>query len=301
MRFDVVLTNPPFQDTVKRGKTPHKLWIDFTLVVFDKLLKEGGALCQVSPASFQSPSSKVLTLMRTHQTAWITFDAERHFPGVGSTFAAYLIYKHAHNGAQTVLIRDDAETSVLLDDQVFYLPTDGPVGLPIHRRVIFDHPRKLAVEWDYVTAHNILLRDADSTLSKTPTEHHVHELFHTNSQRWWSSVKQEFASWPKVMWTRSGYQVPFYEPGELGGTDMAYYVRVESEDEGKNLAGNLNLELIRYIFITAKWSGFGNERVFAALPDIPRDHLMTNDELYKMFGITKEERAYVRGFVGSRR
>jgi hypothetical protein len=69
LQFDLVLTNLPFQDTLRRGKTPHKLWINFTFAVFDRLLRDGGILCQVSPASFQSPSSKVLALMRTHRTA----------------------------------------------------------------------------------------------------------------------------------------------------------------------------------------------------------------------------------------
>ena len=64
MRFDNILTNPPFQDTVNRKKTPHKLWIDFTLDVFDRLLKDGGNLLQVSPASFASPSNVVPDLMR---------------------------------------------------------------------------------------------------------------------------------------------------------------------------------------------------------------------------------------------
>ena len=64
MKFDVVVTNPPFQDTTKRGKTQHKLWIEFTRLSFDSLLKDGGVLCQVSPSSFLSPSSKILQLFK---------------------------------------------------------------------------------------------------------------------------------------------------------------------------------------------------------------------------------------------
>jgi hypothetical protein len=73
MKFDVILTNPPFQDSVNRKKTPHKLWIDFTLAVFDRLLKPGGSLVQVSPASFSSPSNVVLGLMEENQTRVLRF------------------------------------------------------------------------------------------------------------------------------------------------------------------------------------------------------------------------------------
>ena len=39
MKFDVVATNPPFQDYKNKKKTQHKLWIDFTRCAFDKWLK----------------------------------------------------------------------------------------------------------------------------------------------------------------------------------------------------------------------------------------------------------------------
>ena len=35
MQFDVVATNPPFQDYTNRKKTQHKLWINFTKEAFN--------------------------------------------------------------------------------------------------------------------------------------------------------------------------------------------------------------------------------------------------------------------------
>jgi len=93
MKFDLVLTNPPFQDSSKTKKTPHKLWIDFTQMAFDRLLVDGGSLVQVSPASFASPSSKVLSIMNTHRTRVLRFDTGHHFPKVGSSFSDYWIEK----------------------------------------------------------------------------------------------------------------------------------------------------------------------------------------------------------------
>ena len=42
MQFDVVATNPPFQDSTNRKKTQHKLWINFTKEAFNKWLKPDG-------------------------------------------------------------------------------------------------------------------------------------------------------------------------------------------------------------------------------------------------------------------
>ncbi len=299
MKFDLILTNPPFQDYENRGKTRHKLWIDFTKAVFDRLLEDDGVLCQVSPSSFQSASSPVLTLMKTHVTPWIRFDTGEHFPDVGSTFADYLVRKRPHDGSPTAVRKDGRDFSILLGDEVFYLPNDlCGEAMGIHRKVVFEAAPTLAVERDYVTCHNVLLRRRPSVLSKERTEQHVHPVFHTNGQTWWASVRQPFAGELKVMWSRSGYTRPFFDAGELGGTDMAYYVRVGSAQEGHNLAHNLRSRVLRYVFATARWSGFGNERVFAHLPDLPRDRALTDEELYARFSLTDAEVAHVERAVG---
>lgn len=300
-QFDVIVTNPPFQDTIKRGKTPHKLWIDFTKAVFDRLLVEGGLLCQVSPSSFQSPSNAVLELMKRNRTACIRFGTGRHFPEVGSTFSDYLIYKVPPDGSETEVIDGARRFEVRLDAELFYLPNvTGREALSVHRKVIFRHWPKLRVERDYVSCHNVLLTKADS-LSKIRTERHVHPVLHTNRQVWWSSVRQPFADLPKVMWSRSGYTKPFYDGGELGGTDMVYFVKVEGEQQGRALSHNMNLSLMRYIYSTARWSGFGNEKVFAALPALPTDRLLSDAEMYDYFRLSREEVLHVRSAMGGHR
>lgn len=298
MKFDVILTNPPFQDTATRGKTRHKLWIDFTEAAFGRWLTPGGLLCQISPSSFRSPSSSVLDLFRKHQVEWISFDSKEHFPEVASLFSHYLIRNAPCDGSATHVREDGREFDLLLDEESFYLPNVlSAEALSIHRKVIFESSPKLPVERDYVTCHNILLKRSD-TLSKTKTERHVFPVLHTNRQTWWSSVQQDFATEPKVMWSRSGYTKPFFDPGELGTTDMCYFVRVSTAQEGLNLEANLKSELMRYIFATARWSGFGNERVFDALPMLPFDRALTDDEIYELFAITDDEVGHVRDTLG---
>jgi hypothetical protein len=302
VKFDVILTNPPFQDSVNRRKTPHKLWIDFTLSVFRRLLKDGGSLVQVSPASFASPSNIVLELMTGFQTHVLRLDTGRHFPTIGSTFSDYWIEKTSHKSSPTTVVTPHESFTIMLDRTVAYLPNDiSRLSLSVHKKVMFGGGKRLPVEWDYVTAHNIRRYDANPTLVETPDPSHPYPVFHTNRTTWWSSLQQEWATAKKVMWTRSGYTKPFYDPGRLGGTDMVYFVRVNSDTEGENLAHNLNSELMRYIYKTAKWSGFGNERVFSNLPSMPTDKSLSDYEVYTLFGISDEEVSYVRQSLGADR
>jgi len=302
LKFDTVLTNPPFQDSVNRKKTPHKLWIDFTLAVFDRMLRPGGSLVQVSPASFSSPSNVVLDLMEENQTMLLRLGTEHHFPDVGSTFADYWIVKKENDSRPTRIIKGRDDFEIELDRSIWYLPNDvGRLSISIHSKVMFTERQRLPVEWDYVAAHNIRRYDAQPTLSEEKSVTHVFPVFHTNRKTWWSSVRQEWASCDKVMWTRSGYTKPFFDRGVHGGTDMVYFVRVDGPGEGTALAHNLNSILFQYIFKTAKWSGFGNERVFVGLPDLTGLGAMSDEEIFDYFQIDDEEVNYVRDVMAPRR
>ena len=150
----------------------------------------------------------------------------------------------------------------------------------------------MKIEKDYVTSHNIILKRNNPTLSKVKTAEHIYPVFHTNRQTWYSSILQPFAHKKKVMWTRSGYTKPFYDNGKMGVTDLAYYILVEDEEEGLNLEHNLKNKLFTYIFKTARWSGFGNDKVFYALPKLPNKK-MNDDELYDFFKLNDNDRNYI--------
>lgn len=296
---------------MNRNSTPHKLWIEFTRAAFDRLLKDGGTLCQVSPASFGSPSNAVLDLMREFQTQVVRFDTEHHFQGThlrpGSTFSDYSIRKLPRGSSNTLFITSLGEFQIHLDDSVAYLPNDlSPIAISIHRKVMFTHTEKLPVEWDYVTCHNInrfahRSRFGKITLSEKEHPEFPFPAYHTSNACWWSSVEPECLKVPKVIWSRSGYMKPIADAGKYGVTDMSYFVRVQNSDEAANLAHNLSLKLIAYISKSAKWSGFGNERVFAALPALPVDRRLTDAELFEMFDLAQEEVDYVETFLAPKR
>lgn len=294
MQFDTIISNPPFQDRNARGKTPHKLWIDFTKKELDNWLVENGSLYQISPASFMSPSNKILTYMKTYDTEYINFNISHFFPNVGSSFAGYII-TNSKTINTTVIINEENQTfDLVLDDKVFYLPVDlCKASLGIHKKVIFDTISKMNVQHDYVTCHNSRLKEVPSTLSKIETAVHSLPIFHTNKQQWWSSVKNPYTDNKKVLWTRSGYTKPFYDAGTLGGTDMVYYVTVDTDSQGETLAHNMNTKLMHYIYKTARWSGFGNEKVFESFPSLPLDKKLSDEEMYKLFKLTREEIKYV--------
>ena len=293
-KMDMVFVNPPFHDDVKRKKTQHKLWIDFTKLTFNKWLKENGTLIQISPTSFSTPSSKILTIFKEKCVSHLFLKEEEFFPDVNTTISWYIVQNT--NDTSTLTNIND-KYKLLIDDSMLYLPSDFcDESISIHKKVIFDTTEKQQVKYDYTTAHNVLIHKEHPTISKTETEQHKYPMFHTNKQVWYSSVDQDFRVKKKVMWTRSGYTKPFFDDGTLGVTDMGYYILVKSKREGENLDHNLNSTLFKYILKTAKWSGFGNEKVFAGLPKLPNKK-MTDSEMYKYFNLTEQEYEYIKSKV----
>ena len=84
----------------------------------------------------------------------------------------------------------------------------------------------------------------------------------------------------------------FDETGDIFGDSMALDVLVDREEEGKYIENILTSKLFTYIFKTAKWSGFGNDKVFYSLPKIPHKKY-TDIELFTHFGLTGTEVAYL--------
>jgi hypothetical protein len=157
-------------------------------------------------------------------------------------------------------------------------------------------PSKVAKLNERLAKFQQQLQDAVITVSETKTSEHIYPLLHTNKKTWFSSIKQSFSDEKKVMWSRSGYTKPFYDNGKLGCTDMGYYILVDSDIEGQRLEKFLNSKLMKYIFTTAKWSGFGNELVFSNIPKIDLSIDYTDEDYFDLFGLSADEKSYINNF-----
>jgi len=294
--FDVIASNPPFQDRQKRNTTPHKVWIDFTKKAMGSL-NEGGKLLWITPQSWCSPSSKILKYFKKYKVHYVDLDTGTSFPDIGSTFSDYLIENTPDRSFSSTVTKNSSSFGISFDDDTFYLPNDlCQEAYEIHKKVIFEPSEKLDVKYDYVTCHNIILKKGNSLSKRFMLPDHINPVFHTNRQVWYSSRRQSFAAQPKVMWTRSGYTHPFLDLGIHGGTDMCYYVTVENEEEGRHLLHNLSSNLFKYIFATGRWSGFGNEKVFKSLPNILRDASYSLEELCGQYGLSKHHVDYINNY-----
>lgn len=97
IEFDIIVGNPPYQDTIEnqtRKAKNHNLWTYFIKRSFE-LLSQNGYLLFVTPPAWMSPYSSILkTIFLKHQIHYLNIElCSKFFKDIGSKFCYYLIQK----------------------------------------------------------------------------------------------------------------------------------------------------------------------------------------------------------------
>ncbi len=337
MKYDVIVGNPPFQNKEKRNTTPHKVWIEFTHQAFAQLEDNGALLwiSPASWGSPSNKVFKYFCNYQVESVNFDTAEYFPGIGSTFSNYLIY--NTSTMQQPTVITKSGKTFTATLDESVKYLANDFCELSFNIHKKVMFDSTQKLDINYDYVTCHNVIrhalklhdkkiarahqavekaktdkaLKRAEArlenlmatrdnvqiTISEEQTSTHTFPILHTNNKIWYSSVKQDFADKKKVLWSRSGYTKPFYDDGNYGCTDLCYYVLVDNDQEGEALTQNLNSDLFKYIFATARWSGFGNDKVFKMVPDLKTLAPLTNTQMYEKYNITTAEQKYIAQYL----
>jgi hypothetical protein len=145
--------------------------------------------------------------------------------------------------------------------------------------------------------HPVVNKTHRRTLSSEKQNNHVFPQYHTNAKILWSDVPHENQRLKKVLFSKSGYLKPCYDPGVHGTTDAGFWIEVASDTEGNNLINILNSKLYGFLTSINKWSGFNMPVVLQKLPNIDFKKSWTDNKIYKHFSLTQEEIELVESIV----
>ena len=297
MKFDVIAGNPPFHHPTNKSQ---KIWVDFT-VKAKEVAADDGIICLVTPnAWIKKPDNRAFTAATDVFASGLSFirmDCNEFFQ-VGEDVGYWVVnldyigpYQISDNGyVSSSRYRKEPILFEFKDQLVHSLKMKFLSGATLRQTKIID--------FYYSTAQAI----EQKKISTTKTKEYPIPVFISAVTQYYT--KKEFVTKGyKLILNKSGYyfanpinkymMVTSTEWHGVGENGVG--VPVSSPVEGAKLREIYSKKLFRFFINNEKSSGFNSGLL--ALPIMNTSKVWTDKALYKHFGLTQEEIAYIEANV----
>lgn len=290
-KFDIIVGNPPYQPMSNGKKGGKSLWPSFVKYAFD-VIRDDGYLCFVHPSLWRKPNNELHDLMFGKQFHYLSLHTKQEGDKVFKSTTRYDWYVLQNTPSVrscTVRFDDGEMLQIQIEPKLPYLPNHG--------FSILEKTYVVAIRDGCLkTLQSSECHTMRSYVSKKQEGEFVHILLNSVSR---TRGKQfAFSSKPhtdqykkKVIFSNGEIIQPFYDKGELGVTQGAIYVLVESDEEGEKVVKFLNSRLVSYIIAATKWSNF--ETVKQVFWMLPHPKMLSSDftdtDIYNYIGLTETE------------
>lgn len=290
MKFDVVVGNPPYQHGNEKGGA-RSLWRRFVSKSFD-LCKDGGHVSLVTPGC-PFKSVDLGAYFTDYQTEKVYTNIAQHFPGVGSTFTAWVTHKVPHHK-----LTEYPDLGVHVDfknrvhDKVFDTVTENILAKIQAAKIKFG---TLDCRQDKGYSSNDLHTNPDK-YGEHPHKSRPYKVRHANKIEYcWGSIATDCHHKSKVMMTFSGYPNFKYH----GKTDpvsscyqMSGYILVPNAKQAANLITILNLSVNKFERMMTSKGGFTGVDTYKHV-NLDVSQSWTDTEYFDILDLTQEERNWV--------
>lgn len=298
MKFDVIIGNPPYQDTDVNGDRKSlstNLWSQFIDIGFNGTTPKG-YIAMITPAAWAAPTKnlsgnrkilKDLFAKNNPIVLNISNQVKKHFSGVGSSFSYFVVQK-ASNAGKTKIVIGEGETFETDITPYESLPrSDSKLAFSINAKYF------KRVVGEVIQGQ---LQAGDYSYSPTQDKDHPHAVYHTPAKggtRWFMNINHPNEKKHKVIISLSGTYTPYMDSGKIGYSDMCLAYIVKSGETVDSAFSVINSKLFHFIMNSNKWSGFNNKQIIRtfALPTLNR--VYSDQDIYNHFGLTQEEIDYV--------
>jgi len=303
--FDVVLGNPPFQDSTA---TTTKLWHKFVMKSFE-LLKDDGYLAFVTPRAWlERPNSQlsgkvVETVFASHNLEWVDLTATDHF-NVGENICAYCVQKSPYKGSTTFKFDDRQEQIVYTGQKIAITELDK---LKIKIFDLIDSrpgPRVITSTYSDTGCADSIDKMLDKKIVSKKKSSKSLPVFWTaaNTQEYYmaeSKVKKGI----KVIINRSGYYYKDADPdkyilidknGQYAIGAGAFGISFDTLKEAKNFVSFMTSSLYRWYVDNEKTSGFNTG--IGKLPMLDVSKSWDDTDVFDYFNVSQEDRESIQEY-----
>lgn len=307
MKFDVVIGNPPYQDSDNAGMRKDKaknLWSKF-IQKGHGLLKADGILGIICPNAWLSPSADIgkgkkgLRFLRDYFSEGSLYhvnvkDVNKHFPTVAVEISYFLYSKSTLTRTPKLVTLDHRknliEKEISLKDYKF-LPRDlNPLALSITNKLL-DNSRE---KFNFTTTNSKYGVKNWSTDEKLD-----YKVYHSASKKgikYYNENINNLKATKKVIVSASSVYAPYYDKGEYLYSNMTMAYLLEDGEKLENVKTILSSKLYLLVNEFNIWGGWVSFETIRNLPKLDTSKKWTNEEIYKEFKLTKEEIDFIESY-----
>lgn len=289
MKFDVVIGNPPFQDSSHNEKK-NTLWRKFIDRAHTQLLDSNGIVALIVPSSWVGSQKMLNKYFLPYDLQVINKDeCRRHFPGIGSSFSYYVMCKRPYQH-HTQIVNKEIDgtivTTVLDLDDVLCgaIPRNMSVeAVSIIKKVLHSGHPKLGII-NACTHHNVK-RDS---WKKTQEGTFIYPIQNTPTSVYFYDYPHPDQGVLKVAIPTSTYYRNMILTTH-GVTQGLCYFNVPSNVNENIVLSNMKNKTFDFVNECFRYSNWNSVPVLRSLPTIPFDRRMDDMEIYSYFKLTNTE------------
>jgi hypothetical protein len=299
IKFDCLLTNPPYQDSshLEKKNTLWRKWISF-----DYLVADGGVVSLHHPSSWMgsNPILKEHFLdkngkIKNNITKINRDECKRHYPGVGSFFSYYVYSKEPYIGNTDMVVKNingSLDTfSVNLNDTLFSVfPRDlSKIGLSIIRKSLIISP--IGVQ-NNTYCHGVKKDNWRYILNGE----FIYPVRKNMTQTIYFNYKHPDQNKLKIFIPTSSYFRNMFISTDAPSQSFCYF-NIPDGIDGNIAINNMNNKLFDYLNECFRYSNWNSVNLLRLLPTIPIDVKLDDNEIYKIVGLTDEEISHINTII----
>jgi hypothetical protein len=285
MKFDVVIGNPPYQDSSTDSKDK-KLWTKFVFKSLE-LLKEEGYLSFLTPNSLvgrtRMPAKMRKLFSGEYSLLWMNHDSDAYFK-VGVGICSWCVQKTPYKGKTEVISSNSSE--------VIDLRTELP--LPSEKKRQDNICEKIYANTIKSSTPKLNKKELDIELSRDNSGKNIvyyagrNKFYRTNDE------SDNFGEWKVVFSFSATYKQWFVTKENVTGNN--FYVTVDTPEQGIEIGNTLMHPVMTfYIDNWRRTSGF--TPAIANKDSLPDIRGLSDSEVHELFQLTEQEVSYINSTV----
>jgi len=304
MKFDCLLTNPPYQDSSHSEKknTLWRKWIKFN----DQLVKDNGVFSLVIPSSWMG-SSPVLKENFLHgENKQVKYnithinrdECKKHFAGIGSTFSYFVMENSEYQGNTSIISKNingeiEVENGLNLNNSIVdVFPRDlTDIGLSIIDKTLNNNLQKLGI------INNTYNHSVHRTKWRNEQiDEFIYPIQNTPSKLYWYNYPHIHQGLVKLL-----IPTTTYFRNQLVNTNgvtqsFCYYLINENQDSNI-VSNNINNKLFDYLNECFRYANWNSVNLLRKLPNLPLDVLLNDNEIYEYFNLNENEINHINRLI----